>query len=156
MTPVPDAKIAEWEQAVRKLTAVKDNKILEAAAARKETRKAAAAKVQSMLAQTGRTLLDDKDTDEAARKKREETFLHGVSERVEQASNTTFIAEDVASKVASGSRRRGAGQKLQRPGALMSGGIQECEPRVQMHLVTVKAVTMRPGEPGKLDGWSLN
>jgi hypothetical protein len=102
MTPVPNAKIAEWEQAVRKLTAVKDNKILEAAAARKETRKAAAAKVQDMLAQTGRTRLDDKDTDETARKKREETFLHGVSERVEQASNTTFIAEDVASKVADG------------------------------------------------------
>ncbi len=38
----------------------------------------------------------------------------------------------------------------------MGGGIEEGEHGVEMHGVTIKAVTMRPREPGQMAGRSLN
>jgi hypothetical protein len=84
----------------------KDKKVLEAAAARTETRNAARAKIEKMLVDTGRaTDPANKADSEALRAAREETFLHRTSERIEQASNVTFIAEDMADIVADGNVR---------------------------------------------------
>jgi hypothetical protein len=78
-------------------------------------------------------------------------FVGDFSDRGQQD-----FGDDVASEVGNGSGRRGAGPKLQRPGAFMGGGVQEREPRFKMHCVAVEAVTMRPGEPDQLDGRNLN
>jgi hypothetical protein len=38
----------------------------------------------------------------------------------------------------------------------VGGGIEEREHRVKMHRIAVKAVAMRSGKPGQLNGGSLN
>ena len=66
------------------------------------------------------------------------------------------FSHEVAGEVARGSRRGWASPKLQCPRAVMRGRVEEHEPCIEMHRVPVKTITMRPGEPGQLEGRGLN
>jgi hypothetical protein len=83
----------------------KDEKLLKAVGARTETRKATAAVLEDMLVDTGRSKGDAKGS-ETERAKKEETFLHEVSERTEHAANTAFVSESIADVVANRNLRQ--------------------------------------------------
>jgi len=66
------------------------------------------------------------------------------------------FGDDMAGKLWSGIGCGGAGPKLQRPRALVGGGMEQREHRVEMDRVTIQAVTMWAVEPSQLDGRSLS